>query len=70
MMKQIGAFWLSSWIRSLWLIFREMLDLVKGRLILTDLVERNSVPIFSDIDKALNCTNLVATKVRLDPLCY
>ncbi|XP_060555209.1 uncharacterized protein LOC132716070 isoform X2 [Ruditapes philippinarum] len=37
----------------------EMLDLVKGRLILTDLVERNSVPIFADIHKALKCTQKI-----------
>ncbi|XP_052804281.1 uncharacterized protein LOC128234226 isoform X2 [Mya arenaria] len=39
----------------------EMLDLIKGRLILTDLVERNSVPIFADIHKALRCTNTIVT---------
>ncbi|XP_053402451.1 uncharacterized protein LOC123548397 isoform X2 [Mercenaria mercenaria] len=39
----------------------EMLDLVKGRLILTDLVERNSIPIFSDIHKALKCTQKILT---------
>ncbi|XP_052259299.1 uncharacterized protein LOC127863717 isoform X3 [Dreissena polymorpha] len=37
----------------------EMLDLVKGRLILTDLVERNGVPIFTDVRKALACTKTI-----------
>ncbi|KAL4234692.1 hypothetical protein ACF0H5_006333 [Mactra antiquata] len=41
---------------------REMSDITKGRLILTDLVERNSVPIFADIRNALNCTRLILTE--------
>ncbi|CAG2230302.1 RAW [Mytilus edulis] len=38
---------------------QEKSDLCRGRKILEDLVERNSVPVFTDIDTALKCTEIV-----------
>ena len=43
--------------------FSEITDISRGRLILTDLVERNSVPIFSKIEVALQCTKILLRKV-------
>lgn len=40
----------------------EITDISRGRLILTDLVERNSVPIFSKIEVALQCTKILLRK--------
>ena len=45
--------------------FSEMTDISRGRLILTDLVERNSVPIFSSIQAALQCTKILLRRVHV-----
>lgn len=37
-------------------------DLARGRRILEDLVERNSVPVFKDLKTALECTKIVLTQ--------
>ena len=42
-----------------------MTDISRGRLILTDLVERNSVPIFSSIQAALQCTKILLRRVHV-----
>lgn len=44
--------------------FSEISDISRGRRILTDLVERNSVPIFTKIEVALQCTKTLLRKVR------
>ena len=45
-------------------LYREKSDLCRGRKILEDLVERNSVPVFTDIDTALKCTEIVLNQVK------
>ena len=43
----------------------ELEDLERSHAYLTDLVERMSIPVFSDINVALLCTKTVVQNVRL-----
>jgi len=43
---------------------RELEDLERSHVYLTDLVERMSIPVFSNIHKALECTKRVLEMVR------
>lgn len=43
--------------------FSELEDLERSHAYLTDLVERMSIPVFSDIHVALNCTKRVVQNV-------
>ncbi|XP_060079047.1 uncharacterized protein LOC132558496 [Ylistrum balloti] len=40
----------------------EVMDLLRARLILVDLVERNSIPVFTNMETALRCTRTVLDK--------
>lgn len=45
-------------------LFRELDDIMRGRQILVDLIERNALPVFKDINTALKCSAHVLQKVR------
>lgn len=42
---------------------RELDDIMRGRQILVDLIERNALPVFKDINTALKCSAHVLQKV-------
>jgi len=44
-------------------LYRELEDLERSHAYLTDLVERMSTPVFTDINKALECTKSVLEMV-------
>lgn len=50
--------------RSIVVCFRELDDIMRGRQILVDLIERNALPVFKDINTALKCSAHVLQKVR------
>ena len=44
--------------------FSEIEDLERSHVYLTDLIERMSIPVFSDIETALNCTRKAVQQVN------
>ena len=50
-------------------IFSEVDDLMRSHAFLTDLVERQSIPVFEDMDTALRCTAKVVQKVSAFAQC-
>lgn len=45
---------------------RELDDIMRGRQILVDLIERNALPVFKDINTALKCSAHVLQKVAIN----
>ena len=51
-------------------IFSEVEDLERSHAYLTDLVERQCIPVFQDIDTALQCTRKAIKEVNISLLHY
>lgn len=45
------------------MLLREVEDLERSHAYLTDLVERQGIPVFNDIDTALDCTGKAISQV-------